>query len=138
MPMAGCSEHQDGDAGRALQLAGDGVGALSGNQAHFLDGFAAFAEPLQLKGAGAAFADAWGIAMDAEEADRRGEGLNSAGHGAEVRGTPAVRHDRETLRQAHPAGMHGSILAERAGPWLDGVALALLCGLQCSKPTQLD
>jgi hypothetical protein len=59
--------------------------------------------------------------MDAEEADRAGECWNCGGHGAEVRGTPAVRRGRAAFRQGHPAGVHGSILAGRAGPWLDGV-----------------
>ena len=105
------SEHRDGDAGCALQFPGDGMGALSGNQALCFDGFAALTKPLQLIGAGAAFGGARGIAMNAEETDRTGEGLNSAGHGAEVRGTPAVRHGRAAFRQGHPAGVQGSILA---------------------------
>ena len=102
------SEHRNGDAGRALQLAGDGMGALSGNQAHFLDGFAAFTEPLQLKGAGAAFGNTWGIAMDAEETDRAGEGWNGGGHGALSRGTPPVRH-----------GSAAQARTPRRGAWLD-------------------
>ncbi len=44
------SEHRDGDAGCALQLAGDGMSALSGNQALCFDGFAALTKPLQLIG----------------------------------------------------------------------------------------
>jgi len=105
------SEHRDGDAGSALQFAGDGMGALSGNQALGFDGFAALTEPLQLIGTGAAFADTRRVAMNAEEADRTGEGLNSGGHGAEVRGTPPQDHGRAAFRQGHPAGVHGSILA---------------------------
>ena len=46
------------------------MGPLSGNQAHCFDGFAALTEPLQLMGAGAAFADSGRIAMNAEETDR--------------------------------------------------------------------
>ncbi len=125
-------EHRDGDAGCALQFAGDGMGALSGNQAHFLDGLAALTEPLQLIGAGAAFAHTRGIAMNAEETDRTGEGLNRAGHGAEVRGTPPVRHGRAAQART-----------PRRGAWLDpcrasrpvagwGCDLALLWGQHCS------
>ena len=73
-------------------------GRSAGIRRIFFDGLAALTEPLQLIGAGAAFADTGRIAMNAEEMDRTGEGLNSTGHGAEVRGTP-------------PQGVHGSILA---------------------------
>ena len=111
------------------------MGALSGNQALCFDGFAALTEPLQLIGAGAAFADTGRIAMNAEETDRTGEGLNSAGHGAEVRGTPAVRHGRAAQART-----------PRRGAWLDpcrvsrpvagwGCDLALLCGRQCLPKT---
>ena len=55
------------------------MGPLSGNQAHCFDGFAALTEPLQLMGAGAAFADSGCIVMNAEETDRSLPGEQARG-----------------------------------------------------------
>ena len=52
------------------------MGPRSGNQTHFFHRLAALAQPLLLAGAGATFAEAGGIAMNAEETDRAGQCLS--------------------------------------------------------------
>jgi len=113
------SEHRDGDAGRALQLAGDGVSALSGNQALCFDGFAALTEPLQLIGVGAAFGGTQGRSDECRGngSDRRGAEQRRPWSGS-ARDPSGEARPRSAGKDTPQGCMARSLPGEQARGWM--------------------
>ena len=90
------SDHRDGAAPGALQLAGDREGLFGWHEAHLLDRFAAPPEELLLAGVGAAF-DPIGIEVNDDAADFAAGG-RGCGHGLEVRDPIQQRGPRRGVK----------------------------------------